>query len=95
MFHVNVRFNPKYDKQPGRGIEDIIFRNMGVSFAVSFVSLLLELIIAIPLGIKCACNQYGKLDYTVTVLTMIGISFPSFFFASIIIKNICCRFGLV
>lgn len=28
LFHVNVRFNPKYDKQPGRGIEDIIFRNI-------------------------------------------------------------------
>ena len=74
-------------------IQDIIFRNMGVSFAVSFVSLLLELIIAIPLGIKCACNQYGKLDYTVTVLTMIGISFPSFFFASIIIKIFAVDLG--
>ncbi|WP_099146629.1 glycosyl hydrolase family 28 protein [Bacteroides sp. KFT8] len=28
LFHVNVRFNPKYDKQPGRGIEDITFRNI-------------------------------------------------------------------
>ena len=28
LFHVNVRFNSKYDKQPGRGIEDITFRNI-------------------------------------------------------------------
>ena len=28
LFHINVRFNSKYDKQPGRGIEDIIFRNI-------------------------------------------------------------------
>ena len=28
LFHINVRFNPKYDKQPGRGIEDITFRNI-------------------------------------------------------------------
>lgn len=28
LFHINVRFNPKYDKQPGRGIEDIVFRNI-------------------------------------------------------------------
>lgn len=67
-------------------VADVIFENMGVSFAISLISLVLQLIIAIPLGIKCACNQYGKLDYTVTVLTMIGISFPSFFFGSIIIK---------
>ena len=67
-------------------VADIIFENMGVSFALSFVALILELIIAIPLGVKCACNQYGKLDYTATVLTMIGISFPTFFLGSIVIK---------
>ncbi len=74
-------------------VQDEIFRNMGVSFAVSFIALILELIIAIPLGIKCACNQYGKLDYTVTALTMIGISFPSFFFASIVIKIFALDLG--
>ncbi|MCD8040646.1 MAG: ABC transporter permease [Clostridia bacterium] len=70
----------------GQDVEDIIFENMGLSFGISFVSLILELIIAIPLGIKCACNQYGKLDYTVTVLTMIGISFPTFFLGNLMIK---------
>ncbi len=70
----------------GRAVEEVIFDNMGVSFILSFVALILELIIAIPLGVKCACNQYGKLDYTATVLTMIGISFPTFFLGSIVIK---------
>ncbi|MCD7729147.1 MAG: ABC transporter permease [Clostridia bacterium] len=70
----------------GRDVGDMIFQNMGVSFGISFVSLIIELIIAIPLGIKCACNQYGKLDYTVTVLVMIGISFPSFFLGNLLIK---------
>ena len=28
LFHISVRFNPKYDKQPGRGVEDVIFRNI-------------------------------------------------------------------
>ncbi len=70
----------------GQPVEDIIFENMGVSFGIAFVSLILELIIAIPLGIKCACNQYGKLDYAVTVLVMIGISFPTFFLGNLVIK---------
>lgn len=77
----------------GRDVGELIFENMGVSFAISLISLVLELVIAIPLGIKCACNQYGKLDYTVTVLTMIGISFPSFFFASILIKIFAVDLG--
>ncbi len=69
-----------------RPVEDVIFENMGLSFGISFVALILELIIAIPLGIKCACNQYGKLDYVVTVLTMIGIAFPTFFLGNLVIK---------
>lgn len=63
-----------------------IFQCMGTSFLVALVSLILELIIAIPLGIRCACKQYSRLDYTVTFLTMIGISFPSFFFGRMMIK---------
>ncbi len=74
-------------------VEDVIFQNMGVSFILSFVALALELIIAIPLGVKCACNQYGKLDYTATVLTMVGISFPTFFLGSIVIKVFCLDLG--
>lgn len=28
LFHVNVRFNPKYDTKPGQSIEDVVFRNI-------------------------------------------------------------------
>ncbi len=74
-------------------VEEVIFKNMGVSFGISFVALILQLIIAIPIGVKCACNQYGKLDYTATVLTMIGISFPTFFLGSIVIKIFAVDLG--
>ena len=67
-------------------VTEVIGNKMGISFAIALVSLIIELIIAIPLGIKCACNQYGKLDYTVTFLCMIGISFPSFFLGNMLIK---------
>lgn len=67
-------------------VQEVIFEHMGISFAISFVALILEMIIAIPLGIKCACNQYGKFDYTVTVLCMIGMAFPSFFLGNMLIK---------
>ena len=74
-------------------VGDIIFENMGISFSISLVSLILEVLIAIPLGIKCACNQYGKLDYAATVLTMIGISFPTFFFGNLVIKFFAIDLG--
>ena len=28
LFHINVRFNAKYDKEPGHGIENVTFRNV-------------------------------------------------------------------
>lgn len=67
-------------------VEEVILDNIGISFVVSLISLILELLIAIPLGIQSAYHQYGKLDYITTVLTMIGISFPSFFFGSLLMK---------
>ncbi|MBO5327645.1 MAG: ABC transporter permease [Clostridia bacterium] len=74
-------------------VQNVIFKNMGISFGISFVSLILQLVIAIPLGIKCAVNQYGKLDYTVTFFTMVGISFPTFFFANLLIKWLSVDLG--
>ncbi|MBE7080250.1 MAG: ABC transporter permease [Clostridiales bacterium] len=74
-------------------VKEAIFKNMPISFGISFVSLILQLLIAIPLGIKCACNQYGKLDYFATVLTMIGISFPTFFLGSLLIKFFAIDLG--
>lgn len=72
-----------YGKRP---VSEVIGQYMWTSFGISFASLILEMIIAIPLGIKCAVNQYGKLDYVATVLCMVGIAFPSFFLGNILIK---------
>lgn len=70
----------------GAPVQDVIGQYMWLSFGISFVALLLEMAIAIPLGVKCAVNQYGKLDYVATVLCMVGIAFPSFFLGNLFIK---------
>ena len=67
-------------------VADIIVEHMGVSFAVAFIATIFEFLIAIPLGITAATHQYSLRDYVVTVLVMIGISLPSFFFGNIL-KN--------
>ena len=67
-------------------VGDVILDKMGTSFLISLVALILQVIIAIPLGIRCAVKQYSKFDYTVTVLCMIGMAFPSFFFGNMLIK---------
>ena len=52
------------------------------TFALNVIVFLVELSLAIPLGILAARKQYYMIDYTVTVLAMIGISMPSFFVAT-------------
>ncbi len=67
-------------------VGEVIMKNMGISFAIAFVATILQFAIAIPLGIKAAVNQYGVVDYTVTVLVMIGISLPTFFLGALVIR---------
>ncbi len=55
-----------------------------LSFVMGLISFVLELIIAIPLGIIAATKQYSKTDYTISVIALAGISLPTFFFASLL-----------
>ena len=64
----------------------VIAEHMWISFIISLVALIFQFAIAIPMGITSATHQYSIRDYTVTVVTMIGISLPSFFFAALLIK---------
>ena len=67
-------------------VGSVIADHMWISFLISLVALILQFAIAIPLGIISATRQYSLVDYSVTVITMIGISLPSFFFAALLIK---------
>ena len=55
-----------------------------ISFVMGAISLVLEVLIAIPLGIIAATKQYSKADYTISVIALAGISLPTFFFASLL-----------
>ena len=53
---------------------------LGTSFSIAAIATVFEFMIAIPLGITAATHQYSIRDYVVTVLVIMGISLPSFFF---------------
>ena len=57
---------------------------LGTSFLVAAIATIFEFMIAIPLGITAATHQYSLRDYLVTVLVLIGISLPSFFFGQML-----------
>lgn len=68
----------------GKPVEDIIKDKMWTSFWLALPSMILQLLIAIPLGIISATKQYSKTDYVVTTFALIGISLPSFFFSAVL-----------
>ncbi len=57
---------------------------IGISFVMGAVALLLELVIAIPLGVVAATKQYSMTDYVISAVALAGISFPTFFFATLL-----------
>ena len=59
---------------------EVIWASVKLGAAV----LVLEYLIALPLGILAAKKQYSAADYTVTTLVLLGISLPSFFLATIL-----------
>ena len=64
-----------------------------VSFIMGAISLVFELLIAVPLGIVAATKQYSKTDYVISVLALAGISLPTFFFASLLKLVFSVRLG--
>ena len=77
----------------GIPVAQVIVEHMGVSFAVALIATIFEFMIAIPLGITAATHQYSIRDYVVTVLVMIGISLPSFFFGQMLKDMLALKLG--
>ncbi len=55
-----------------------------LSFVMALIAFVLEIVISIPLGIIAATKQYSRADYTITAVALIGISLPTFFFATLL-----------
>ena len=57
---------------------------VGLSVVMGGISFVLSLIIAVPLGVLAATKQYSRADYVITSVALVGISLPTFFFATLL-----------
>ena len=64
-----------------------------ISFVMGGIAFILQLIIAIPLGVVAATKQYSKADYAISVFALAGISLPTFFFATLLKLVFCVKLG--
>ena len=76
-------------------VTKVIQKNMGPTVALALISMVLELALAIPLGILAARKQYSVTDYTIVAIAIVGISLPSFFFAAVLKRIFSIGLGVL
>lgn len=74
-------------------VTEIIAKYAPITFSVALIALVLEVLVAVPLGIAAAKRQYSKADYLIVFFAFMGISLPIFFFAQIL-KRVFGFYGL-
>ena len=57
---------------------------VGISFIMSLIVMVLEMLISVPLGIIAATKQYSWEDNVISIVALAGISLPTFFTASLL-----------
>lgn len=67
-----------YSIKSGRSIVAEIAPRIGPTLLLMGTSILFAIVVGIPAGILSAVRQYGKVDYTLTGITMVTISTPTF-----------------
>jgi len=82
-----VRGNMGYSITHKKPVLDVISDFIGPTFILSFSALALSVVVGVPLGILSAVKQHTWLDNVLTVLALIGLSLPSFFFGLILLKT--------
>ena len=77
-----------------RPVTQMIWGRVGLTFVLSFVTLIFIWVIAFPVGIYSAVKKYSIGDYTFTFLGFIGLAIPNFLFALTLMYIAFSKFGL-
>ncbi len=67
-----------------RPVSEMIWERLGLTFAVSFTTLLFIWAVSIPIGIYSAVRQYSFGDYLFTFIGFIGLAIPNFLLALVL-----------
>ncbi len=76
-----------------RPVLDVIGDRLGLTVALTFVTIVFTWILAIPIGIYSAIRQYSIGDYGFTFIGFIGLAVPNFLLALIVLYIGFAYFG--
>lgn len=82
-------------KYEGRTVNDIISQSFPVSLELGMISMSIAVALGIPAGAIAALRQNKWQDYAVMVFATMGVSIPSFVFATILIYIFAIKLGLL
>jgi peptide/nickel transport system permease protein len=77
-----------------RPVTQMIWGRLGLTFILSFSTLIFIWLIAFPVGIYSAVKKYSLGDYVFTFLGFIGLAIPNFLFALTLMYIAFSKFGL-
>ena len=75
-------------------VTQMIWGRVGLTFALSFITLIFIWAIAFPVGIYSAVRKYSIGDYCFTFFGFIGLAIPNFLFALTLMYIAFSKFGL-
>ena len=74
-------------------VGDLIWERLGLTFLLSFSSMIFIWVVALPIGIYSAVRKYSVGDYVVTFVGFIGLATPNFLIALILMYLSFTWFG--
>lgn len=78
----------------GKSVNDLISSRILVTLKLTFISLLLSLIIAIPITIYISLNRKSILSSIIKESSILFLSIPSFLVAIVLIQFFCNKLGM-
>ncbi len=78
----NLGYSTRYR---GRLVSELIQNRLGATVLLTFSSIFISFIIAVPVGVISATRQYSTLDYSVVVMAIAGVSVPVFFLGIVLV----------
>lgn len=83
-----------YSFEYQRPVSEVVGSRMWLTILVSFFTIILTWIIAFPIGIYCATNQYSVGDYGLTFVGLLGLATPNFLLALLMLYLAQSMFGI-
>lgn len=87
------RFGESWKVYAGQTVLDVVLNRFLYTFLLMFTAQVMAILLAVPIGIYSAVNQYSTLDNYITLFGFMGQSMPTFWTGYILIGTLAMGLG--